>query len=73
MTTLSLNDVTDRYPDGFYSENHGCYYIMDYDGDAAYFIQLSNGNFEEEVNYVDFDTMSKEDKTAVLQELEGLS
>ena len=72
ITELSLQDVTNRYPSGVYSARHGCYYFVDYDGDLGYFIQLANGSFEDNVQYVDFDTMSddeREDIEAILKEI----
>ena len=59
ITELSLQDVQDRYPTGVYSVRHGCYYFLDQDGELGYFIGLQNGNFENEVGYVDFDTMNE--------------
>lgn len=59
ITELSLQDVQDRYPSGVYSARHGCYYFLDMDGELGYYIALANGNFEDEVGYVDFDTMNE--------------
>ena len=56
---VSLVYLQDRYPDGVYSHRHGCYYFVDYDGNLGYFHALTNGNFEDEVEYVDFDTMNE--------------
>lgn len=59
ITELSLQDVQNRYPSGVYSARHGCYYFVDYDGDLGYFIVLQNGNFEDNVGYVDFNTINE--------------
>ena len=56
---VSLEDLQNRYPDGVYSHRHGCYYFVDYDGNLGYFLALTNGNFEDEVDYVDFDAMNE--------------
>ena len=56
-TLLTLEDVTNRYPSGVYSARHGCYYFLDQDGELGYFVQYDNSKFEDEVGYVDFDTM----------------
>ena len=58
-TLLNLEEVTERYPSGVYSARHGCYYFTDQDGDLGYFIQYDNNKFEDEVGYVDFDTMNE--------------
>ena len=67
--SISLEEVTNRYPDGCYSEAHGCYYFMDYDGEVGYFIQNADNSFESEVQYVDFDTMSGDERSDVYKEL----
>ena len=61
ITQLSLQDVQNRYPNGIKKEGYGCYYFVDYDGDLGYFIQLVDGSFEDNVQYVDFDTMSEDE------------
>ena len=60
MSELTLEQLRDRY-DGVYSEWRGCYYFVDYDGDLGYFTQLVNGNFEDEVHYVDIDTFAEDE------------
>ena len=60
-TQISLEEIQNRYPNGIKKEGYGCYYFVDYDGDLGYYIQLANGNFEDEVQYVDFDTMSDDE------------
>ena len=59
ITTISLQEVTNRYPSGVYSHRHGCYYFVDQDGELGYFISMADGTFEDEVGYVDFDTMNE--------------
>ncbi len=70
--SISLEEVELRYPDGYHSEAHGCYYFADMDGDAAYYIQNADNSFENVVNYIDFDLLSEGEKAAVLYELENL-
>ena len=70
--SISLEDVQNRYPDGYHSTAHGCYYFVDMDGDAAYYIQNANNSFENVVNYIDFDILSTTEKSSVLYELENL-
>jgi len=65
-TQLSLQDVQNRYPNGIKKEGYGCYYFVDYDGDLGYFIQLANGSFEDNVQYVDFDTMSDNEREDIM-------
>ena len=59
LTTLEA--LKDAYPGGEYCEEHGCFYFMDYDGELGYFIQYNTGEFENEANYVDFDTLSEDE------------
>ena len=66
---INLTDLQDRYPSGLYSEEHGCYYFLDYDLDLGYFIQYTNGQFESETQYVDFDTLADDER----QECETIS
>ena len=72
VESLSLEEVQLRYPGGYHSEAHGCYYFADYDGDVAYYIQNADDSFEDQVNYVDFDLLSDGERSAVLYELENL-
>ena len=60
--SLTIDEVMNRYPDGAHIPSRGCYYFFDYDGDLGYFRGLRNGKYEGEVNYVDTDTMSDEDR-----------
>jgi len=72
ITQVSLEELQNRYPNGIKKEGHGCYYFLDYDGDLGYFIQLANGNFEDEAGYVDFDAISEdelEDIREVMKEI----
>ncbi len=57
MNTISLTDLKAAHPYGVYSEHHGCYYTLDYDMEMGYFIQLNDGSFESDWNFVDLDTM----------------
>ena len=59
---VSLSDLSDAYPSGVYSERFGCFYFLDMDGELAYFIKYENGMFENEVQYVDFDTLSNSER-----------
>ena len=59
ITTITLQEVTNRYPSGVYSARHGCYYFNDQDGELGYFIAMADGTFEDEVGYVEFDTMNE--------------
>lgn len=70
--SISLEEVENRYPGGYHSTAHGCYYFADYDGDAAYFIQNDDDSFEDKVNYIDFDTLCDGERSAVLYELENI-
>ena len=70
--SISLEDVQNRYPDGYHSTAHGCYYFADMDGDVAYYIQNADNSFEDEVQYVDLDLLSDGERAAVLYELENL-
>ena len=56
-TLLSLTELENAYPSGFVSFQHGCYYIIDQDGELGYFIQYNDGKYEPELQYVDFDTL----------------
>ena len=57
MSLLTLTELENAYPNGFQSFRHGCYYIIDQDGELGYFIKYIDGKFEPEVQYVDFDTL----------------
>ena len=61
---LSLSELQNRYPSGVYSEDHGCFYFLDYDNELGYFIQYTNGNFESEIQYVDLDTLADDERSA---------
>ena len=67
--SISLDELQTIYPDGFHSKQHGCYYFLDYDGEAGYFIELRNGEFENDTNYVELDTMGEDDRREVEKEL----
>ena len=54
---MTLTDLQTAHPYGVYSERHGCYYTLDYDNEMGYFIQLNDGSFESDWNFVDLDTM----------------
>jgi len=69
---LSLDTLQTRYPGGYHSKAHGCYYFTDYDGEVGYYIELRNGNFEDDTNYVELDTMSDIERKEVLDELVNL-
>jgi len=58
--TISLDQLKNIHPGGEYCEEHGCFYFMDYDGQLGYFIEYE-GAFEEEANWVDFDTLSEDE------------
>ena len=70
MSELTLEQLRDRY-DGVYSEWRGCYYFVDYDGDLGYFTQLLNGNFGDEVHYVDIDDIFGEDEVEEFTKLQS--
>lgn len=76
MTTatapLSLDTLKTRYPDGYHSVAHGCYYFTDYDGEVGLYIEMADGTFDEDISYVELDTMNDADRAAVLQELTNL-
>ena len=61
MSTLTLKEVEDRYPNGIYVPRHGAYYFLDMDGELGLFIGMADGTFENEVNYVEFDTIDEDD------------
>ena len=63
---LSLQQLKTSHPGGEYCEEHGCFYFMDYDGDLGYFIQYNTGEFENEANSVDIDTLEEELQLEVL-------
>ena len=56
---MTLTDLQTAHPYGVYSEHHGCYYTLDYDMEMGYFIQLNDGSFEKDWNFVDFDTLDE--------------
>jgi len=56
---MTLTDLQTAHPYGVYSERHGCYYTLDYDNEMGYFIQLNDGSFEKDWNFVDFDTLDE--------------
>ncbi len=56
---MTLTDLQTAHPYGVYSEHHGCYYTLDYDMEMGYFIQLNDGSFESDWNFVDFDTLDE--------------
>jgi hypothetical protein len=66
---MTLTDLQTAHPYGVYSERFGCYYTLDYDMEMGYFIQLVDGSFETEWNWVDFDTLEE----SVSDELELLA
>ena len=72
VESLSLEEVKTRYPNGYHSEAHGCYYFADMDGDAAYYPQNADNSFEDNVTYIEFDLLSDAERSAVLYELENL-
>ena len=58
---MTLTELQTAHPYGEYSEQFGCYYTVDYDSELGYSRQLSNGSFESDWNWVDFDTLSEEE------------
>ena len=60
--SLSLQSLENAHPSGEYIADHGCYYFVDQDNDLGYFIQYNNGQFENEANWVDFDTLDEVDR-----------
>jgi len=67
--SISLDDLKTRYPDGYHSEANGCFYFTDYDGEVGYFIELANGDFEDDTNYVELDLLSEAEQEEVKAEL----
>ena len=72
VESISLEEVQLRYPDGYHSVKHGCYYFADYDGEIGYYIQNADNSFEDQVNYVDFELLSDEEREAVITEVMNL-
>ena len=62
LKSISLEQLQTAHPSGVYSERHGCYYFVDYDGDLGYFIEYTNGNFESEPQWVDLDTLADDER-----------
>ena len=56
---MTLIELQTAHPYGEYSERNGCYYTLDYDNELGYFRQLTDGTFEPDWNWVDFDTMNE--------------
>ena len=54
---MTLNELKDAHPYGVYSERFSCYYTVDYDNEMGYFKQLDDGSFDDNWNFVDFDTL----------------
>ena len=67
--TISLAELQEAHPYGVYYKPHGSYYTVDYDNELGYFIQLVDGSFETQWNWVDFDTLEE----TVSDELELLA
>ena len=63
---MTLTELQTAHPYGEYSERNGCYYTLDYDQELGYFRQLSDGSFETDWNWCDFDTMSEKDVEYIL-------
>ena len=65
ITQLSLQDVQLTVIPNWYHRKkvYGCYYFVDYDGDLGYFIQSCKmvTLMKNNVQYVDFDTMSDDE------------
>ena len=64
--TLTLIELQTAHPYGEYSERNGCYYTLDYDQELGYFRQLTDGTFESDWNWVDFDTLPEDDVEYIL-------
>ena len=60
--TLSLTDLQTAHPSGVYSEAHGCYYFLDHDNELGYFIQYNTGEFENEPDWVELDTLADDER-----------
>ena len=56
---MTLIELQTSHPYGEYSERNGCYYTLDYDNELGYFRRLTDGTFEPDWNWVDFDTMNE--------------
>ena len=54
---MTLTELQTAHPYGVYSERFGCYYTLDYDMEMGYFIELNDGSFDKDWNFVDFDTL----------------
>jgi len=57
---MTLTELQTAHPYGVYYKPHGSYYTMDYDNELGYFIQLVDGSFETQWNWVDFDTLDED-------------
>jgi hypothetical protein len=62
ITLLTFEEVQTAHPSGVYSEEHGCYFFVDHDGDLGYFIQYSNEEFESEPQWADLDTLADDER-----------
>jgi hypothetical protein len=62
---MTLTELQTAHPYGAYSERFGCYYTVDYDSELGYFRQLSDGTFESDWNFVDFDTLAEEEAAEI--------
>ena len=64
--TLTLDQLQDRYTDGVYCADHGCFYFVDYDSELGYFIEsATNGVFFPETEYVDYDLLEEDVKEVI--------
>ena len=64
--SLTIEQLNTAHPSGEYYPEHGCYYFIDHDGDLGYFIQYNTGEFENEANWVDIDTLEEDLQREVL-------
>ena len=64
--SLTIEQLNTAHPSGEYYPEHGCYYFIDYDGELGYFIQYNTGEFENEANSVDIDTLEEDLQREVL-------
>ena len=65
MEYITFEEVCDRQCGRVILAN-GCCYFVDMDGDLAYYRQMNNGLYEDQVEYVDTDGMDEETEAFVV-------
>ena len=62
----SLESLQQAHPSGIRSDEFGCFFFIDYDGDLGYFIESTDGTFEPLPDWVELDTLADDERLPII-------